>query len=140
MSIVKLNGAEFEVDFLDLKEVEKIEQGYENLLTAINGLKADKGMKQSEMIRKGCDIVYAYFNDSLGEGASDKIFHQEYNFGNALKAVGDFALAKQNSGNAITDITSQYDGVINKGNREQRRNADKNKKKKHPKYTPNNRR
>lgn len=144
MSIVKLNGVDFDVDFLDLAAVEKIEQGYENLLAKLNIFKDDKWMKQSEMIRQGCDLVYTYFDDSLGEGASEKIFHGDYNFGTALKVVGDFAIAKQNSGNDITAITSQYSEMLNKdkGNREQRRNQNKNKNKNNNRknYTPNNKR
>lgn len=145
--LVKLNGAEFEVDFLDYDTDVLIETEYEKLQKASqeNMKKAQTTqMRQSELIKEATLQVYGFFDTVLGEGASEKIFGEKINYGMALKMLGEFTLQKQKSGKDIKDISDIYTPQINtgtayNGNRQQRRaqQKKKNKGKSNPNYHPN---
>lgn len=139
MSIVKILDTEIEIDFLDFEAMEKIEMGYDKVLKDIQGVnqKFNSNSRQSEVIRWGCDIVYKFFDDSIGEGTSEKIFHGKYNFGDAMHAMGQFAVAKSNSASEIKELSEQYNGLLNTkpaGNRQQRRQNGKSKQNRKPNY------
>lgn len=145
--LVRLNGAEFEVDFLDYDTDVMIETEYEKLQKSSHeNLKKTQTtqMRQSELIKEATLQVYGFFDTVLGEGASEKIFGEKINYGMALKMLGEFTLQKQKSGQDIKDISDIYTPQINtgtayNGNCQQRRaqQKKKNKGKGNPNYHPN---
>ena len=68
-------------------------------------IKEFKG-KDSEGFMKLCNIVYKFFDSTVGEGTANKIFGEKNNFANCMEAMGQMLKAKDDSiikANAIVD-------------------------------------
>lgn len=66
------NGTSFEFDLTDADDCERYEIALENLKNAEKSVKKDG--KESEFIRAFCKLLGDFFNEVLGEGASEKIY------------------------------------------------------------------
>lgn len=150
--LFKIFDAEFEADMLDYDYMLKVEDELENVEKKIGEIKEKAivdGMRQSVLVKESTEVIYNFFDEVFGDGASQKIFGDRINYGKALEAFGEFVLQKNNhSGDDIKVINEKYtplirgsqatakmnnDGKVQQfngnGNREQRRNSQKKKKK-----------
>lgn len=66
------NGTSFEFDVTDADDCERYENAVEKLKE--NELNIKKDGKESEIIRAFCKMFGDFFNEVLGEGASEKIY------------------------------------------------------------------
>ena len=149
--LFNINGVKFEADMLDYDYTVKVEEELENVKKKISDIK-DKaildGMRQSVLIKESTEVIHNFFDSVFGDGAANKIFEGKIHYGNALKAFGDYVIQKnEGSGDDIRLINDPYEPKINatlpvaekkpgnaqhyNGNRQQRRQASKNKGKNH---------
>lgn len=112
-------GEEFELDFMDADEMERVEAAIENVQSQ-NKPEAYAGLSQSQMIRKQCGIIFDFFDEVFGEGAHKRIFKGKCNLIMALNSFEEFIKAKDSSVSEIKAIKDKYDP-----NRAQRRAAQK---------------
>lgn len=104
----KIYGEEFELDFYDADEMERIEAAIENVQSR-NEIAAYEGLTQSQMIRKQCGIVFDFFDEVFGEGAHKRIFKGKCNLVMALNSFEQFIQAKNSSVSEIKAIQDKYD-------------------------------
>lgn len=142
--LINILGEKFELDALDYDAMVKMENGLENVKKEIGEIAkkaSTSAMRQSELVLQSVEVVSRFFNETLGEDASERIFKGKIHYGMALKAFGEFIVAKNtHSGDDISAINNEYTPKIEAslakhGNRDQRRNANKNKKRNN---NPNN--
>ena len=113
----KILDTEFEIDFLDADEMERIEHIVDET-NRRNAAEDYKGMTQSQAIRKQCGIIFYCMDGILGEGASGRIFGGRTNLKQALLAFEQLMLAKNQCTDEIREIRDKYSP-----NRAQRRAA-----------------
>lgn len=153
--LFKIRNAEFEADMLDYDYTVKVENELEDVQKKIEEIKKRAvldGMRQSVLVRESTEVIHHFFDAVFGDGAAQKIFEGKIHYGEALKAFADYIVQKnQHSGDDIRIINDEYEPKINatlpvaekkpgnvqqyNGNRQQRRQANKNKGKNH---NPNN--
>lgn len=105
--MITINGVEFEFDGLDAKDMELFEEKSAVMLKEINSAKDRAKGKQSSMIRLSCEAVFKFFDETLGDGASNKIFGDSTHLGKCLEAFGE--MTTQMSSGIEGDITSLVD-------------------------------
>lgn len=105
---MKILEKEFEIDFYDADVMEKIETGMENVSKVIKENSVAKSQKTSTVIRKACNVIFDFFDDVLGEGASKKIFGNKTSLTICIKAYEDFLNAKKEQDQALEDISKKY--------------------------------
>lgn len=114
--IVNLNGAKFEVDFLDYETSVLMEEQFAILEEKVAELERDVDeMTQSEMILRGTQPIHDFFDTVLGDGAAQRIFHGKYNYLRALDVLGDFTVQKSKCGDDIEKVNNHYMNILNKG-------------------------
>lgn len=114
-----------DIDVSDALVMENYEAAHDKVAEKMNNLDVN-GKRRSELIRIQCEAVFEFFEDVFGEGTAKKVFGESVNLTtclNAYEAVvyGVNTLDKK----AAEKIKSKF------GNRQQRRNQNKGKKKKH---------
>ena len=105
---MKILEKEFEIDFYDVDTMEKIENGMENVSKAIKENNVIKTQKTSTAIRKICNIIFNFFDNVLGEGASKEIFGNKTSLTICIKAYEDFINAKKEQDKTFEDISKKY--------------------------------
>lgn len=105
---MKILEKEFEIDFYDADTMEKIENGMENVSKIIKENSVAKSQKTSTAIRKACNVIFDFFNDVLGEGASKKIFGNKTSLTICIKAYEDFINCKKEQDKVFEDISKKY--------------------------------
>lgn len=113
-----IRGEEFEIDFLDADEMERVETAIVHLEEK-NTVKNYEGLTQSQLIRKQCSVIFDFFDEVLGPGAHKRIFKGKCNLVDALTAFEAFVTAKNNSAQELREIRDRYSP-----NRAQRRAAE----------------
>lgn len=111
----KIYDAEVELDFLDADEMERVEAAL-NRVQDRNKAAAYEGLKQSEMIRTQCGIIFDFFDEVFGDGTHKRIFGNKCNLIQALKAFEAFNAAKNSSTDEVRELGKKYNA-----NRAQRR-------------------
>lgn len=104
---VNIYDEEFEIDFLDADDMERVEVACANVLEK-NKAENFEGMSQSQLIRSQCRIIFEFFDEVFGEGAHKRIFKGKTNLANALNAYDAFLTAKNNSVNELSAIRDKY--------------------------------
>lgn len=105
---MKILEKEFDIDFYDANTMEKIEAGMENVKKAVDENINIKSQKTSEAIRKVCNVIFAFFDDVLGEGTSKKIFGNKTSLTLCIKAYEDFIQAKKKQDETFEEISKKY--------------------------------
>ena len=138
--LFKLNSFEKEMDTLDFETMDMVEKNLEEVgkkQKSLTDRALKGGMRQTTLIKEGCEIITSFFDAVFGPGSSLEIFEGRVNYGEALKVFGEFVLQKNNSGDDVRRINDEYIPKIkgtlpNGGNRAQRRSQSKKKKSKNP--------
>lgn len=66
MEKLKILEAEFEFDFYDADELERVEQAFKTVEKTGHKYMNKKTIKSSEVIRNVCNIIFDFFNCILG--------------------------------------------------------------------------
>lgn len=121
-----INNVELpDIDVTDALVMENYEAAHDKVAEKMNNLDVN-GKRHSELIRIQCEAVFEFFEDVFGEGTAKKVFGESVNLTtclNAYEAVVDGVNALDKK--AAEKIKSKF------GNRQQRRNQNKGKKKKY---------
>ena len=99
---------EFEIDFYDADTMEKIESGMDKVSEAVNQNIKVKKEKTSTVIREVCNVIFDFFDNVLGKGASKNIFGNKTSLTLCIKAYEDFVNAKKEQDSVLEDISKKY--------------------------------
>lgn len=117
---ITIKGAEFEFDFYDADEMERVEAACARVEKRCDDARSITDATQSQVIRTQCGIIFDFFDEVFGEGAHKRIFKGKCNLIEALNAFDAFIQAKNSSVSEINAVKDKYDP-----NRAQRRAAQK---------------
>ena len=108
MEKLKILEAEFEFDFYDADELERVEQAFKTVEKTVHKYMNKKTITSSEVIRNVCNIIFDFFNCILGEGADKKIFGNKTNLKMCLDAFEQFVEAKVKQDKEFEKISNKY--------------------------------
>lgn len=114
-----------DLDVSDALVMEKYEAAHDKVAEKMKNLDIN-GKRRSELIRIQCEAVFEFFEDVFGEGAAKNVFGESVNLTTCLNAYEAVVIEVNN---LEKKVAGQYKAKI--GNRQQRRNQNKGKKKKH---------
>lgn len=114
-----------DIDVSDALVMENYEAAHDKVAEKMNNLDVN-GKRRSELIRIQCEAVFEFFEDVFGEGAAEKVFGESVNLTTCLNAYEAVVIEVNN---LDKKVAGQY--KAKSGNRQQRRNQNKGKKKKH---------
>lgn len=105
---MKILGKEFDFDFYDADQMEKVENAIQKVEEETKKLNNLKQQKSSEVIRKTCKILFDFFDTCLGKNASKEIFGEKTSLTLCVKAYEDFINAKKEIEKQFEDISKRY--------------------------------
>lgn len=121
-----INNVELpDIDVSDALVMENYEAAHDKVAEKMNNLDVN-GKRRSELIRIQCEAVFEFFEDIFGEGTAKKVFGESVNLTTCLNAYEAVVIEVNN---LEKKVAGHYKAKF--GNRQQRRNQDKGKKKKH---------
>lgn len=121
-----INNVELpDIDVSDALVMENYEAAHDKVAEKMNNLDVN-GKRRSELIRIQCEAVFEFFEDIFGEGAAKKVFGDSVNLTICLNAYEAVVIEVNN---LEKKVAGQYKAKF--GNRQQHRNQNKGKKKKH---------
>lgn len=121
-----INNVELpDIDVSDALVMENYEAAHDKVAEKMNNLDVN-GKRRSELIRIQCEAVFEFFEDVFGEGTAKKVFGESVNLTTCLNAYEAVVIEVNN---LEKKVAGQYKAKF--GNRQQRRNQNKGKKKKH---------
>lgn len=121
-----INNVELpDIDVTDALVMENYEAAHDKVAEKMNNLDVN-GKRRSELIRIQCEAVFEFFEDIFGEGAAKKVFGESVNLTTCLDAYEAVVIEVNN---LDKKVAGQYKTKF--GNRQQRRNLNRGKKKKH---------
>lgn len=113
-----------DIDVSDALVMERYEAAHDKVAEKMKNLDTN-GKRRSELIRIQCEAVFEFFEDVFGEGAAKKVFGESVNLTICLNAYEAVVVEVNRLDNKLA---GQYKAKF--GNRQQRRNQNKGKKKK----------
>lgn len=121
-----INNVELpDIDVSDALVMENYEAAHDKVAEKMNNLDVN-GKRHSELIRIQCEAVFGFFEDVFGEGTVKKVFGESVNLTTCLNAYEAVVIEVNN---LEKKVAGHYKAKF--GNRQQRRNQNKGKKKKH---------
>ena len=121
-----INNVELpDIDVSDALVMENYEAAHDKVAEKMNNLDIN-GKRHSELIRIQCEAVFEFFEDVFGEGTAKKVFGESVNLTTCLNAYESVVVEVNN---LEKKVAGHYKAKF--GNRQQRRNQNKGKKKKH---------
>lgn len=121
-----INNVELpDIDVSDALVMENYEAAHDKVAEKMNNLDVN-GKRHSELIRIQCEAVFEFFEDVFGEGTAKKVFGESVNLTTCLNAYESVVVEVNN---LEKKVAGHYKAKF--GNRQQRRNQNKGKKKKH---------
>ena len=121
-----INNVELpDIDVSDALVMENYEAAHDKVAKKMNNLDTN-GKRRSELIRIQCEAVFEFFEDVFGEGTAKKVFGESVNLTTCLNA---YESVVDGVNNLDKKVAGRYKAKF--GNRQQRRNQNKGKKKKH---------
>lgn len=97
---MKILDTEIEFNFYNVEQMEKFEKYSEIASKELSNIDTNK-MKQSEFLKRVCEIVENCFNNIFGEDTSSKIFKNKKDFHLCIKAFKDLVKARIEQENAM---------------------------------------
>ena len=127
-----LNNKEYELDLFDVDVMENYETATLNSAEKMieMGKSEDKCQKLSDVMKIGCDIVFDFFDNVFGKGASENIFDGKRNYKLCLKTYKE--CNEQYRKFAVKNLPEELNPILsNLGNKQNYINARKKKMKKY---------
>ncbi|MGN0502452.1 MAG: DUF6673 family protein [Ruminococcus sp.] len=123
-----INNVELpDIDTADADVMEHYEKAIEEFKSKIQKVDT-KNLKPSQVIREECHIVFELFNELFGGGTDRKLFGDKCNLNMCFNAFDQLiSSVKENDKSNAEKILA----LAPQPNRQQRRNQNKGKKKKH---------
>lgn len=104
---MKINGVEFDIDFMDAETAERYEAAYEEYGTAYKAYAAElasSGKSYSLAIRRGCELVFNFIETLIGDGACNEIFGDECNLRECFKAFNEITAEFERQQKALAEL------------------------------------
>lgn len=121
-----INNVELpDIDVSDALVMENYEAAHDKVAEKMNNLDIN-GKRHSKLIRIQCEAVFGFFEDVFGKGTAKKVFGESVNLTTCLNAYEAVVIEVNN---LEKKVAGHYKAKF--GNRHQRRNQNKGKKKKH---------
>lgn len=121
-----INNVELpDIDVSDALVMENYEAAHDKVAEKMNNLDVN-GKRRSELIRIQCEAVFGFFEDVFGKCTAKKVFGESVNLTTCLNAYEAVVIEVNN---LEKKVAGHYKAKF--GNRHQRRNQNKGKKKKH---------
>ena len=95
--MITIRGHEFEFNFLDGGNIDKVIKAKENVIQKNNELLNYKNggefslEKFRDLLNDGCTMIFEFFDTILGEGTSAVIFEDRHNFEECLNTFLEFS-------------------------------------------------
>ena len=138
MSLFKYGNLEAEIDFTDADFLDRIDEAKQNLKEDMKGI--PKTGKAADIVRAQCQCFFNFFDYILGEGTHEEMFQGRTSLNMCIDASDMIAKLEEEE---VDKLNKKYDKytVQQHGNRQQKRNYNKQQGKKHNKgnvsYYPN---
>ena len=117
---VELKG----IDFNDADDLELFENAVEDAKKELDNLNPD-GQRASEVIRKGCNVIFKCFDKIFGEGTSKKVFGDKTSLKICMKAFRDLKAEREKQDSEIEQMASELNADYNPNRATRRANAKK---------------
>lgn len=132
MSLWKFGNFEEEVDFNDADFLDALEEAKDAMDQKIKNV--PKTGKRRDLIRAQCACFYTFFDVLFGEGAGEAIFEGKNSLELCIRATESICAFEKLENERVESTYGKY-FVQSHGNRQQRRNYQKNQKQQ-KKYYP----
>lgn len=86
--MIKILDVELQFDVMDAVQLEN----YEAALLKVKNTKPVKGLNASGRIKEQCNVVRTFFDGVCGEGTSQKIFGDSFNYRTHYEAFESFVM------------------------------------------------
>ena len=130
MSLFKYGDFEGEVDFTDADFLDSIDEAKQNLGDEMK--QVPKTGKTSDIIRAQCQCFFHFFDTILGDGASDAMFRGRTSMNLCVDASDMLVKFEAEEANKLNEKYDKY-LIQEHGNRQQKRNYNRQQGKKHNK-------
>ena len=115
---MKILDEEIEFDFLDGDDLEKLENAVAKTQKFIDNLDT-KNTSTSKLIKDTCIAINKCFDNSFGEGTSERIFKGKYNIKICLRAFKELIEEKNKQENSFSEEMEEINKYL--PNRQTRR-------------------
>lgn len=112
---MKIKDIEIDFNFLDADDVERFEKAAKKVKDECVKHK-NISMSYAETIRKECEVINNFFDETFGQGTSKKIFGEKCNLEDHIKAFEEIVMEKNRQQTGLKNTFERY-----QPNREQRR-------------------
>lgn len=106
--MIKIKGIEFDVSMSDVDVIEKYEKAADKLAKVAGNPESYKGLSTADAFRKQCEFTEEFLDETLGAGASEKIFKGKKDLVEHFKACDELIQGYDTARKAIADITNKY--------------------------------
>lgn len=127
MSLFKFGDLETEIDFTDVDFLENLDEAKKRLQEEARDV--PKTGKTADIIRAQCQCYFNFFDSVIEEKAHEKMFQGKTSLRLCLDAVDDLLAYEQSEAKSLNAKYEKYN-VQQHGNRQQRRNYNKQKNRK----------
>ena len=126
MSLFTFGDLEVEIDFTDVDFLENLEEA--KRLMQEEAKQVPKTGKTADIIRAQCQCYFNFFDRAIGEGAHVAMFSGKTSLNLCLNATDALIAFENDEAVKMNELYSKYT-VRQQGNREQKRNYNKQQKK-----------
>lgn len=128
-----INGVEVEYDTFDLDNMERLEEAVNHVQDEVNALqqKAKSGEPAMKLLREQANVFLDFFDDVLGDGTARKIFGDRVNIRDIAAGYREFTEAVGGQQGALREAIGGA-----RPNREQRRAAERQRRRVQPAEMP----
>ena len=91
---MKILGVELDFDFADADDLEKYEKALPKTQEDLSNIKWNE-QKASVSVRQFCDVIFNFFDEIFGNGASEKMFNGKRNYQKCLNAFKEIMNTKK---------------------------------------------
>lgn len=113
-----------EIDFNDADDLELFENAIEIAKKELDDLNPD-GKRASEVIRKGCNVIFECFDKIFGEGTAKKVFGDKTNIRICLEAFRDLKAEGEKQDEELERMAAELNTVYNPNRATRRANLKK---------------
>lgn len=119
-----LNAELRDIDFNDADDLERFESAVEEAKRALDNLNPD-GKKASEVIRKGCNIIFKCFDTIFGEETARKVFGEKTSLKVCIEAFKDLKAEREKQDGEMENIVAELNNNYNPNRATRRANLKK---------------
>lgn len=113
-----------DIDFNDANDLELFENAIEDAKKELDNLNPN-GQRASEVIRKGCNVIFKCFDKIFGEETSKKVFGDKTSLKICMEAFKDLKTESRKQDVELQDMVAELNADYNPNRATRRANAKK---------------